>query len=320
MLPTITPQRDPKLSAMAIAYANAELVGDSVGPILESETKGIEFTKLDKLNMFQDVDHNLARGGEANDVGFGAETDTVKMRNFGMKFIVLNEDIEDNEDKYTDLVNDGMDVMSATLALQREKLQASLIFSALDGASRSTDPGNWADFTGTAPDIYGQVKDQMEASVYGYDSAIIPEQVLFKMQRSPSLLSQFYSGNTGMKTVSIDNMKEMFGLREIIVPKARIASVRRPAKVTDISALSRVWGSHMILFKKASVQPNRITPGLYYQWRRRWVKGAVGQNMQVRSWALPNRGIGGAFVTQQEYQAHHHIFPEAGFVFKNVLA
>lgn len=317
MLPTIVPQRDPRLTAMVLAYQNGDLVGDSIGPILESDTKKIEYTMLDKLNLFQDVDATLARGGEANTVGLGGEQATVGMRNFGLNAVVLNEDIEDADDWFN-VASESLTMVTSTLALQREKLQAAMIKAAL--TARSSDPGNWGNLDpATAPDIFAQIKDQMEASVYGYDSIIIPEPVLFKMQRAPSLLAQFYSGNTGMKTVSEQNIKEMFGLKNIIVPKARISTVRRPLKVTDVSSIGRVWANDVILFKKATGIPSRMDPGFFYQWRRRWLKGAVGQNMQVRTWSEPKRGIGGAYVVQQEYQAHQHIFPEAGYAFTSVL-
>ena len=149
--------------------------------------------------------------------------------------------------------------------------------------------------------------------------AIIPFQVLNKLRRAPSLLAQFYSGNTGKKQITIDDLKEMFGVSEIIVPEARISTSRRPQTVTDLSALPYVWGNHVIFGRKAQGQPSRQLPGLYYQWRRRWIKGAVGQNQQVRTWELPNKGIGGSYVVQQEYQVFHHVFPEMGFLLKDVL-
>lgn len=320
MFPSVIPQRDPKLTGMVLAWKNTSFVGDSVGPILESETKGIEYDLLDKLNYFQDIDHNLARAAEANDVGVGGEKASAKMRNFALKTTILKEDIEDEDDWFNQAAL-SLDVLSATLHLQREKLQATLLFAALDGAGRSVDPGNWGNLGSGFDDVFDQIKTRMQGSVFGYDSAICPEQVWWKLERHPALLGQFYEGSTfTQKILTQEQFKQLFGLKELIVPTARIAAVRRPVKVTDPATLNRVWGSHFTLFKKASGIPNRMDPGFYYQWRRRWVKGAVGQNMQVRTWEDPKRGIGGSYTAQQEYQGLHHVFPEAGFVFKNVLA
>ena len=319
MIPSQTPQRDPSLTAMALEYKPKELVLDRLGPMLESDNRRIQYVKLDKLNMFQDVDHRFSRDGEANEVGAGGSKVIEALSNRALKTTIANEDIEDSDD-FFDVAAIQVETMRHTLALQREKEQAGLIYSSVNASGRVLDPGNWGDLTSSFVDVFSQVRAAQEAAWVPYDGAIIPIQVIYKLLRHPSLLSQFYDGNTGRKTVTMENLKEMFGVSEIIVPEARIATQRRPQSApADLATLPYVFGNHVVFFKKAVGQPSRALPGFYYQWRRRWVKGAVGENMQVRTWALPTKGIGGSYVVQQEYQVKHMVFPEMAFMFKDVL-
>jgi len=319
MLPTQIAQRDPSLTAMALEYKPKELVLDRLGPMLESDNRRIQYVKLDKLNMFQDVDHRFSRDGEANEVGAGGTKVIEALSNRALKTTINKEDIEDSDD-FFDVAAIQVETMRHTLALQREKEQAALIVSSLNTASRAIDPGNWGDLSASFVDVFGQVRTAQEAAWVPYDGAIVPIQVLYKLQRHPSLLSQYFDGNSGRKTVTLDGLKELFGVSDIIVPEARIATQRRPQSApADLSTIPYVFGNNVVLFRKAVGQPSRALPGFYYQWRRRWLKGVVGENMQVRTWDLPNKGIGGSYVVQQEYQVKHMVFPEMGYMFKDVL-
>ncbi len=324
MLPTSVPRRDPVLTAVALEYKNAALVGDSLGPINEVETRTFEYGALDKLNLFQAPDDSLATYGEANEVGFGAEIASATMQNRGLRATISHEEVEDSEDRFLNLANDKLKVLSSTLALAREIRQATKISAALVAASRSTAGGNWANYGTGFVDIPTLIRTKSNESLYSMDSAICPKQVMFYLERHPSLVSLYFDGNTGKKILSKDQVAEILGLKEIFVPDARYTTTRRPGKValaTPIDgSLSRVWGNNFILFRKAEGLPNRQEPGFFYQWRRRWTKDLRGDNMRVRTWDLPQVGMGGAYVIQQEYQSLDMVFPEMGYQYTVTFA
>ena len=216
-------------------------------------------------------------------------------------------------------------VLSHTLALRREVRQASLLFSKLDTAGRSADQsaGLWSDYSGSAPDIVAKVRDARNIALYPYNAAVIPKQTYIKLERAPSLVNQWFSGNTGTKVLSKAQIAETLGIPEqnILIPDGRVATQRRPTVVTgSLDGLGRIWGNHFFLLRISDTIPNRAVPGCAYQYRRRWTKGVVGDNMQVRAWYIPEKGLGGSDVVQQEYQSLDVVLaPELGYVFKNCV-
>lgn len=323
MLPTTIPRRDPVFTAQVLAYANADFVGDSMGPILESETRTFEYGALDKLNLFQSIDDTLAKHGEANEVGFGGELTSATMSNRALRTTVAHEDVEDSDERFINLGGEALETVTQTLALAREIRQMTKVHAALAAASRTSDPGNWADRSASFVDIPEQVRSKVNGALYAYDSAICPKQVLNVMERHPSLLSLYFDGNSGNKILKKEQIAEILGLKTLFVPDGRYTTSKRPTKVplgTSIEgSLNRIWGDHFTLFRMATGKPNRQTPGFFYQWRRRWTRDLKGDNMRVRTWDLPQVGMGGAYVIQQEYQSLDMVFPEMGWDFLNVL-
>lgn len=318
-LPTIVPKRDPVLTAFVQEYHNAEFVGDKVFPIVESDNRTFKYAQLDKLNLFQSVDDTLARDGEASDVGFGGSVATDRMRNFALRATITKEDIEDED--FTNVSMDALTIIRSTLALRRELRQASLLYSALNAAGRSVDPGNWADYTSAYVDILTQVRTKANEALYPYTHLVIPKQVYVKLERHPSLLTMYFDGNTGNKILKKEQLADLFGVPNILIPDGRVSTVRRPGAISgSMNDLTRIWGNHLFMVRVSDTVPNRMEPGCAYQFRRRWTKGAVGSNMQVRTWELPQKGIGGAYVVQQEYQGMEKVLaPDMGYVFKDVL-
>lgn len=318
-LPTIVPRRDPVLTAFVTEYKNKEFVGDQIFPIVESDTRNFMYANLDKLNLFQSVDDTLAKNGEANEVGFSGSKATDRMLNFALKAVITKEDIEDED--FTNVAMDALTLIRSTLALRRELRQASLAFTALDNAGRSSDPGNWSDYSGAAVDVLDQVRTKANDALYPYTHIVAPKQVFVKLERHPKLLSMYFDGNSGNKILTPAQICELFGVPNILIPDGRLSTQRRPTGISgSLDNLSRIWGNHLFLLRVSDTVPNRTEPGFGYQFRRRWTKGKVGDNMQVRTWELPQNGIGGSYVVQQEYQAMDKaLSPEMGWVFKNVL-
>lgn len=322
MLPTVLPRRYPALSAFALEYHNPDLVGDKVFPIIESETKDIRYGVFDKLNQFQNIDDALAKDGEANEVGFGASLAYDMMTNYALKTTISREDTADAE-SFINTALDQVAVMRNILALRREYRQANLLYSKLVAASRNVAGGNWGDLTSSSPDIVDKVRTKKNNAIYGFTHIVIPKQVYIYLERAPSLVNQWFVGNTGTKILTKAQVAECFGFKEenILVPDSRVSQTRRPGVVSgDLSALDRVWGPHVFLLRLSNTIPNRMEPGTSYQFRRRWTKGVVGDNMQTRAWYLPQKGLGGSDVVQLEYQSKDVVLaPEMGFVFTNCL-
>lgn len=320
MLPTTLPRRYPALSSFALEYNNPQFVGDQVFPIVESETKDVRYGILDKLNMFQNVPDELAKDGEANEVGFGAATDIKMMKNYALKTTISREDTADAE-SFVNVAMDQVTILRAALALRREVRQANLLYTKLDGAGRSaTSAVLWSDKTGSAPDIVAQVRDLRNLALYPYTKAVCPKQVFIQLERAPSLVSQWFTGNTGMKVLTQAQIEETLGV-SLLIPDGRVSAQRRPGPIVgSMDAIGRIWGNHFFLLRVTDTIPNRMEPGCGYQFRRRWTKGTVGDNMQVRAWYEPRLGIGGSDVVQQEYQALDLVLStDMGYVLKNVV-
>lgn len=328
MLPTQNPRVDPLLSAFVTEYKNADFVCDSLGPILPSDTKTVKYGRLDKLNLFRSIDDNLARYGEANEVGFGSDTATVEMSNWALRCLVAHEDVEDHEDKYLDLAQEGLTVVRATLALQREIRQFNKIRSALVSASRSADGGNWLNYTSSPDDVVTKVKTQARRALFELDWALTSKQVIYALERHPSLTALWFDGNTGKKVLTKEQIAEVLGLKGIIVGDGRYTTTKRPVTISASTEISdanttSIIGDNFVLFRKAEGKPNRVMPGLFYQFRRKWSKseGLAGSTPdRVRTWDVPQLGMGGAYVVQQEYQSLDLVFPEMGYVFTGCLS
>jgi len=324
MLPTQLPRRYPALSTYALEFHNPEFVGDILFPIIESETKDIRYGRLDKLNLFQNIDDTIGKDGEANEVGFGADLQYAMMNNHALKTTISREDSEDAE-LFINVAMDQVKVLTHALSLRREVRQSSLLYSKLVAAGRNTDnnAAKWSDYSGSAPDIVKQIRDLRNGALYPFTHLVLPKQVYIVLERAPSLLNQWYSGNTGTKILSKEEIAKTLGFDadKIVIPDGRLTTVRRPTTYTgNMSDLSRIWGNHAFLMRVSPNVPNRAEPGCAYQFRRRWNKGVVGDNMQVRAWYLPNKGLGGADVVQQEYQSLDLVLStEMGYVLQNCV-
>jgi hypothetical protein len=283
---------DRPLSNFAVEYKNEGFIAPLVAPFVPVNNKSdsyVTFNKADKFSLPEDM-----RGpkDKANEITWGTGTSTYGCKDRALKdflsdAMLANSDININPlEKTTGFLTD-------LLLLGFEYRVATLIFTAgnYSGSYKATLTGTdqWSDFAGSDP--IGNIDTARAACFLEPNTLILGKEVYDKLKRHPQLLDHVKGGSTAANpaTVSIDVMKEVFEVENILIGKAKYNS----SKKGQTASYSRLWGKHAVL---AYIDPN-VTLDNVSAWKTfRWNQLTTGLGYKVRRYRDEERGGGGQVI------------------------
>ena len=266
---------DPKLTAIAIAYRNPDvvLIADSVLPRTPTSQE-FKWLEYDLAQGFTVPDTRVGRKSVPNEVEFKAEERTDKVEDHGLDDIVPNEDVEAD--------NQGVDPLGTSTAyltnlvnLGREQRVASKVFN-----PASFSANNQATLSGTSQwshesaDPVAAIGDALDSPIIRPNIAVFGQQTWTKLRRNVKIVQAIKGTAQGAGMVSRQEFAEFFELQEVLVG----AGFVNQAKKGQAATMSRVWGKHAaFLYRDRAAGPQAgVTYGFTAAWGNK-IAGSIDE-------------------------------------------
>ena len=266
---------DPKLTAIAIAYRNPDvvLIADSVLPRTPTSQE-FKWLEYDLAQGFTVPDTRVGRKSVPNEVEFKAEERTDKVEDHGLDDIVPNEDVEaDNQG--VDPLGNATAYLTNLVNLGREQRVASKVFN-----PASFSANNQATLSGTSQwshdssDPVASIGDALDSPIIRPNIAVFGQQTWTKLRRNVKIVQAIKGTAQGAGMVSRQEFAEFFELQEVLVG----AGFVNQAKKGQAATMSRVWGKHAaFLYRDRAAGPQAgVTYGFTAAWGNK-IAGSIDE-------------------------------------------
>ena len=266
---------DPKLTAIAIAYRNPDvvLIADSVLPRTPTSQE-FKWLEYDLAQGFTVPDTRVGRKSVPNEVEFKAEERTDKVEDHGLDDIVPNEDVEaDNQG--VDPLGNATAYLTNLVNLGREQRVASKVFN-----PASFSANNQATLSGTSQwshesaDPVAAIGDALDSPIIRPNIAVFGQQTWTKLRRNVKIVQAIKGTAQGAGMVSRQEFAEFFELQEVLVG----AGFVNQAKKGQAATMSRVWGKHAaFLYRDRAAGPQAgVTYGFTAAWGNK-IAGSIDE-------------------------------------------
>ncbi len=256
----------PQYTAIALAYANRELIADQVLPRLSVNARQFKWDKHAKSSLFQVPSTLVGRKGSPSEVEFTATEETASVGDYGLDDVVPVEDIEAAAGKPgLDPLGRAVEGVSQLIMLDRESRAADLVFNpaTYPSGNKVQLSGNdqWNEYAQAASDPVEDILAAKEGALMPYNTCVMGEAVWFALRRHPKLLAAYYPVNaSGNGILTLQQFQELFEFERVLVGRAYKAT----SKPGQTLALGRVWGNHFAMMHQnplATLRGNGITFG-----------------------------------------------------------
>jgi len=256
----------PQYTAIALAYANRDMIADQVLPRLTVTAREFKWDLHAKSSLFQVPSTLVGRKGSPNEVEFSATEETSSVGDYGLDDVVPREDIEAAAGKPgLDPLGRATEGTTQLIMLDREVRAADLVFAAATYPSGNkvqlATNDQWNEYAQSASDPVEDILTGKEAALMPYNTCVMGEAVWFKLRRHPKLLASYFPINaTGGGILTLQQFAELFEFERVLVGRAYKATSKPGQTLT----LARVWGNHFAMMHQnplASLRGNGITFG-----------------------------------------------------------
>ncbi len=266
---------DPKLTAIAIAYRNPDvvLIADSVLPRTPTSQE-FKWLEYDLAQGFTVPDTRVGRKSVPNEVEFKAEERTDKVEDHGLDDIVPNEDVEaDNQG--VDPLGNATAYLTNLVNLGREQRVASKVFN-----PASFSANNQATLSGTSQwshesaDPVAAIGDALDSPIIRPNIAVFGQQTWTKLRRNVKIVQAIKGTAQGAGMVSRQEFSEFFELQEVLVG----AGFVNQSKKGQAASMARVWGKHAaFLYRDRAAGPQAgVTYGFTAAWGNK-IAGSIDE-------------------------------------------
>lgn len=256
---------DPKLTAVAIAYRNPDivLIADDVLP-RTPVAQEFKYLKYDLAQGFTVPDTKVGRKSAPTEVDFSATEVQDKVVDYGLDDLVPNEDIEADNQGVNPL---GTATMYNTnlLNLAREVRVSGLVFNTASFAAgnQATLAGasQWSD---TTSDPVAAIGDALDIPVMRPNICVLGQAAWTKLRRHPKIVQAIRNTNQGAGMVSRAEFADFFELQALYVG----AGFVNQAKKGQAASMARVWGKHCaFIYRDRAAGPQAgVTFGFTGEW------------------------------------------------------
>ena len=247
----------PELTAIAVMYAQSNLIADKVLPRVPVSTEQFKYVVYPAAQGFTVPPTLVGRRSAPNQVDFAGQEVDASTADYGLDAPVPNKDIKAwREASAAGLTRQASPEAIATSFLtnlvltQREKRAADLVFNAANyGANNKvTLAGNsqWSDFADSNPidDITGA----LDAMLMRANVATFGRATWTILSQHPKICKAIFGNNTDAGIVSRQQFANLFELDEVLVGEGWLNT----AKPGQPAAMSRIWGKHAALINRSS--------------------------------------------------------------------
>lgn len=238
---------DPRLTGIALAFRNGELIADRVmprTPVGKSTFKWNEYDFAEGVTLPVTI---VGRKGRPTEVEFTATERTGGTEDHGLDDVIPNDDIADvPAGSGIDPLGQATEGLTNLIALGREVRVAAMTqdpanfnhSDALTGTDMFDDP---------ASDPSEIILDAISTPLVRPNIAVTSLGVYNKLRKNVSLVQAITGNTSGKGSVSAQQLADYFELDEILVGTGWVNT----AKPGQTPVYARVWGKSFALLRRA---------------------------------------------------------------------
>lgn len=247
----------PTLIAVAVSYAQANLIADKVLPRVPVDTESFRYLKHSIGDAFQSPDTRVGRKSAPNQIDWSASEATASVTDQGLDSPVPNADIEAYQRAIAAaggnaaLVSVEDPLMYTTRLIEqavqnkREARAAALVFNTSSYAASNqvtlSGTSQWSDYTNSDPLV--QLMGYLDSMIVRANVMTIGRQVATKLRMHPKVCKAVYGNNTDAGIAPLQAIADLLELEEIVVGDALINTAQPGQSPT----MQRAWGKHCAL-------------------------------------------------------------------------
>ncbi len=241
-------QADGRLTDIAVAYRNPQLIGDLAlprKPVGRKSGKYVTYTKADRFTV---PDDKVGPKSKPNEVDWSTGEATYECLDYGYDDFVTADEIANADLPITPLA-DSTEFLADLADLAHEIRVAAVVFGAgnYPAANKATLAGNdrWSV---AASDPIGAIQTAIDACFLDPDTLVLGAATWGYLRKHASILNAVKplgSVATRKGLASPQEVADLFGLDQCIVGRARYNT----AKKGQTAVYARVWGAHAVLLR-----------------------------------------------------------------------
>lgn len=300
---------DPALTAIAVAYKNADYIADMVLPRIRVNKQEFKFMQYASDTFFNIPDTRVGRKSKPNEVELTGTEVTDATDDNALDGGVPMADMENADERYDPL---GLEVMllQELIALAREKRAADLIFTAANYPSglKATLSGT-SQFSHASSTPIKTINDALDLPLMRPNQLVFGQSVWTTLRSHPEIVEACLGTGAAKGNATRQQVAELFEVKEVLVGSARGNSAKRG----QTASLTRLWGKQLAMLYKAPVPEAKdvVTFGGTFQFGDR----VAGQ------WEDKNMGMrGGIACRTGESVKERVIAPDAAYLFDAAIA
>ncbi|KKC27436.1 hypothetical protein [Sphingomonas sp. SRS2] len=300
---------DPALTAIAVAYRNADYIADLVLPRIRVNKQKFSFMQYSSDTFFNIPDTKVGRKSKPNEVSLEGTEVTDSTEDNALDGGVPMADIDNSDERYDPL---GLEVMliQELIALAREKRAADLVFTAANYPSglKATLSGT-SQFSHASSTPIKTINDALDLPLMRPNQLVFGQKVWTTIRSHPQIVEACLGTGAAAGNVSRQQVAELFEVKEVLVGSARGNSAKRG----QAASLTRLWGNQLAMLYKAPVPDAKdvVTFGGTFEFGDRIASKWEDKNMGMR---------GGIAVRTGESVKERVIAQDAAYLFDAAIA
>lgn len=301
------------LTNVVTAYKNEEFVADKILPRIPVGTDTFEYFFHDKEDKFTMPDNTAGRKGQLNYVETSGTSQTAKTIDYGLQVFISAKDIA-NASKIPNynIRSINAELIAEQNALIREYRVAAAVQNADNYATANkttlTASNQWSH--ADSDPLYAILTAQ-DACLMRPNKLLLNQAVATRLRTHPKVVSAITGNTNGYGVVSLEQIRQVLELDEIIVAAAWYQS----ANPGQTATMARMWADSAVLFyqKRGVMTPASTTFGYTAQF---------GQKVAFEKQVNPGDGglRGGITIVSGESVKEIICANDLGYLFVDCLA
>jgi hypothetical protein len=246
---------DPRLTGIAIAYRNAEMVADRILPRVPVAKKEFRWLKFDRAERMTVPETLVGRKSLPNEVDFTASEEAGLAHDRGLDDVVPNDDINEAPEGL-DLIGEATEGLTELILLDREIRVAAKVMNAANYAADNKVTLTGTDqFDDPAATPLKFINDALETLIVRPNVLLMPVPVWNVLRAHPNVVSAITPSGTGNGMVTRQQLAALLEVDEIIVGQGW----KNSAKPGQDATIVRVWGGDSMLafYRNPQATPRR---------------------------------------------------------------
>jgi hypothetical protein len=240
---------DPRLTGIAIAFKNREMIADQVMPRVGVGKTTFKWNEYDFAEGVTIPETQIGRKGRPTEVEFTATEQTGGTKDYGLDDVVPNDDVADvPAGSGIDPLGQATEGLTNLIVLAREIRVAAVAQNAANYNHADTLTGT-DQFDDPASDPAKLISDAIETPLVRPNIAITSLAVYNVLRRHPKIVSALNVSGSTNGQVSKQALIEYLELDDLLIGSGWVNT----AKPGQAPVYARVWGNDFILQRRAPI-------------------------------------------------------------------